>query len=168
MAKLNRRDLLKLGGSAAAAAATLTGAGRDAAAGALLPYPAQALGRAADLREGEPRAFHYPDADSPCVMVKLGRPAPGGVGPEGDIVAHSLLCTHRGCPVAFEASSRTFKCPCHFTIFDAEKRGQMVCGQATEPLPRIVLEHDAESDVLRATAVEGLLYGRSSNLLEGA
>ena len=37
-----------------------------------------------------------------------------------------------------------FKCPCHFSMFDAEKGGQMICGQATENLPRIVLRYNAQ------------------------
>jgi len=41
----------------------------------------------------------------------------------------------------------------------------MVCGQATENLPRIVLEHNMNSGSITAVAVEGLIYGRQSNLL---
>ena len=55
--------------------------------------------------------------------------------------------------------------PCHYSIFDPEKGGQQVCGQATENLPRIVLRHDEGDDSIVAVAVEGLLYGRQSNVL---
>ena len=41
----------------------------------------------------------------------------------------------------------------------------MVCGQATENLPRIVLQHNKSNDSITAVAVEGLIYGRQSNLL---
>ena len=41
----------------------------------------------------------------------------------------------------------------------------MVCGQATENLPRIVLRYDAASGTVSAIAIDGLLYGRQSNLL---
>ena len=50
-------------------------------------------------------------------------------------------------------------------MFDAEKAGQMVCGQATENLPRIVLDYDAKTDTVTAVAVDGLIYGRQSNIL---
>jgi arsenite oxidase small subunit len=70
-----------------------------------------------------------------------------------------------GCPVAYDAAQRIFKCPCHFSTFDAEKSGQMVCGQATENLPRIVLNYNSANDTVTAVAVDGLLYGRQSNLL---
>lgn len=70
-----------------------------------------------------------------------------------------------GCPVAYDASARTFKCPCHFSVFDPEKSGQMVIGQATENLPTIALEYNAKDGSIRAVAVEGLIYGRQANLL---
>jgi arsenite oxidase small subunit len=87
------------------------------------------------------------------------------VGPDHDIVAFSTMCTHMGCPVAYDAAARAFKCPCHFSIFDPEKAGQMVTGQATENLPMIVLEYSAKDGTVKAVSVEGLIYGRQSNLL---
>jgi arsenite oxidase small subunit len=50
-------------------------------------------------------------------------------------------------------------------MFDAEKAGQMICGQATENLPRVVLEYNAKTDSITAVAVDGLIYGRQSNIL---
>ena len=41
----------------------------------------------------------------------------------------------------------------------------MVDGQATENLPRVILEVDPMDDTLYAVAVQGLIYGRQSNLL---
>ena len=41
----------------------------------------------------------------------------------------------------------------------------MVCGQATEDLPQVMLEYDANTDSVRAVAINGLLYGRQSNVL---
>ncbi len=94
------------------------------------------------------------------------RKVPGGVGPDGDIVAFSTLCTHMGCPVAYDSSAKTFKCPCHFSQFDPEIGGQMICGQATENLPQrrcsSVTHRRLRSP---ATGVEGLIYGRQANVL---
>jgi arsenite oxidase small subunit len=69
-----------------------------------------------------------------------------------------------GCPVGYDAESRSFRCGCHFSIFDAERQGQQVCGQATQDLPRIELRYDAADDNLYAIAVHGLLYGRQANV----
>ena len=172
MHDLRRRDLLKLGShGAAAGTAALAGLGAPQASharsgGVLLPYPERVVGRAATLEVGSPVSFSYPDAASPCVLLKLGRAAPGGVGPAEDIVAYSALCTHQGCPVAYDPRARTFKCPCHFSIFDPEKGGQQVCGQATESLPQVVLEYDGEQDRVTAVSVQGLIYGRVCNVLD--
>ena len=169
MARFTRRQFIKLGSSSAVAGAAVLGGlapAREAqAGGALLEYPATRVGAARDLQVGTPVNFSYPDSDSPCVLLKLGHRVPGGVGPNADIVAYSALCTHMGCAVSYDAEAGTLKCPCHYSIFDPEKGGQQVCGQATENLPRIVLRHDEGDDSIVAVAVEGLLYGRQSNVL---
>jgi arsenite oxidase small subunit len=161
---LTRRQFLKASGAAAAAGvAAVAPATTEAAAGQA--YPSKAVGKAKALRVNAPQQFTYPDASSPCTVVKLGKRVPGGAGPQGDIVAYSNLCTHMGCPVSYDHASRTFKCPCHFSVFDAELSGQMICGQATENLPRIQLAYNAKDDSVTAVGVIGLIYGRTSNTL---
>ena len=171
--KLSRREFFKKSGGIAAGAGLVTGTLSDPALAAtaadagntVLPYPRKALGGAAQMAVGQAVAFSYPDDSSPCTAIRMGAAVEGGVGPGRDIVAYSTLCTHMGCPVAYDAKSRCFKCPCHYSTFDAEKGGQMVCGQATEDLPRIVLEYDASTGNVTAVAVSGLIYGRQSNIL---
>jgi arsenite oxidase small subunit len=168
---VSRRNFLKLTGGVAAGAGTLAaGTGTaEAATGEVgrttLPYTAKAVGKARQLKDNVAVAFTFPDASSPCSLIKLGQPAPGGVGPNKDIVAYSTLCTHMGCPVSYDTGSKTFRCPCHFSTFDAELAGQMVCGQATENLPQVVLQYDEKSDTVTAVSVNGLIYGRQSNVL---
>lgn len=170
--KLSRRDFLAGSGALAAGAALkLTpahGAEPSSHPGkVLLDYPHLDIGKLADLKVGQPASFTYPDPSSPCTLVKTGRKTPGGVGPEQDVVAYSSLCTHMGCPVSYSADERTFKCPCHFSVFDAELNGQMVAGQATVNLPRIQLSFNDSDGAITATGVEGLIYGRQSNVLLG-
>jgi len=170
MSRLSRRGFLKTSGTTVAAGATATIGGiaaapeARAAAGAGA-YERKSVAKARSLETNVPLTFTYPDASSPCMLVKLGREAPGGVGPDGDIVAYSSLCTHMGCPVAYDPERRVFKCACHYSIFDAEMAGQMVCGQATENLPRVVLRYDQEGDDVQAVAIDGLIYGRRANIL---
>jgi arsenite oxidase small subunit len=133
--------------------------------GTTLPYPNKVVGKAKSLSVSAPASFNYPDNDSPCQLIKMGKPVTGGVGPDGDIVAYSVICTHQGCPTAYDVENGCFKCPCHFSIFDAEKDGQMVIGQAPVSLPRILLEYDAATDTIRAVGVNGLIYGRQANVL---
>ncbi|MGD1327927.1 arsenate reductase (azurin) small subunit [Pandoraea pnomenusa] len=169
---LTRRTFLKLsGGSVAVTAVGIAQPASAAPAAApdtshtVLPYPRKPLGTAGQIVQGTPLQFSYPDASSPCLAIKLGVPAPGGVGPNQDIVAYSMMCTHMGCPVAYDAGTNTFKCGCHYSMFDAEKGGQMIAGQATENLPRIHLTYDDKSGRITATGVEGMLYGRQANVL---
>ena len=172
MASISRRGFLKIGGGVAASVAiglpelTHAATSTPAVEGRVnLPYQMKAISKAQKLQVNTPVSFSYPDAASPCTLIKMGAPVPGGVGPDRDIVAYSILCTHMGCPVAYDAERRLFKCPCHFSIFDPENTGQMVSGQATENLPSVVLEYNPKDDSVRAVAVEGLIYGRQSNLL---
>lgn len=168
---VSRRDFFKMGGGLAAGAGVavsgLASANAEAAPNTqtTLPYPAKAVSMARSMKVNAPVAFNYPDAASPCQAIKMGQAVPGGVGPDNDIVAYSILCTHQGCPTSYDSKDRCFKCPCHFSIFDAEKSGQTVCGQAPTNLPRIVLEYDAKTDTVTAVAVDGLIYGRQANVL---
>jgi arsenite oxidase small subunit len=168
---VSRRIFLKVSG-AAALGGGVAGVSSEAAAATgadtsrtVLPYPKTTVATAGKLTRGMPLNFNYPDASSPCVAVKLGAPVPGGVGPDKDIVAYSTLCTHMGCPVAYDSGTNTFRCGCHYSIFDAEKSGQMVCGQATENLPRVRLDYNEKTGAITATGVDGLIYGRQVNVL---
>lgn len=168
---VSRRAFFKIGGGLAAgagvSAAGLAPATAEAAVNTsvTLPYISKSIAKARAMKVNQPVAFNYPDAASPCMAVKMGTPTAGGVGPEGDIVAYSVLCTHQGCPTVYDGNDRCFKCPCHFSIFDAEKGGQMVCGQAPTKLPSIVLEYNAKNDTIAAVAVNGLIFGRQANIL---
>ena len=171
--KVGRRFFLKSTGSVVAAAGATVipiqsaeAASSSAAIGSTsLPYPQKVIAIVKKMPINEAVGFSYPDSSSPCYAIRMGAPTPGGVGPNEDIVAYSSLCTHMGCPVQYESGTKTFKCSCHFSMFDAEMGGQMVCGQATENLPRIKLGYDAKTDSVHATGVDGLIYGRQSNIL---
>jgi arsenite oxidase small subunit len=167
---ISRRNFLKTGSGAIAAGAAATVPGTAQAAPndtsqTVLPYPKTKVGQASAMAVNQPVQFNYPDASSPCVAIKMGNSVPGGAGPDGDIVAYSTMCTHMGCPVAYDGGTRTFKCGCHYSMFDAEKSGQMICGQATENLPRVLLSVDDKTGTVTATGIDGLLYGRQSNIL---
>jgi arsenite oxidase small subunit len=165
---VSRRMFFKVSGATAAATIALgvpvaAEAAQVEAGRTTLPYPRKALVKMGALKVNEPMAFAYPDASSPCAMLKMGRKVAGGVGPDGDIVAYSTLCTHMGCPVNYDAQARSFKCPCHFSQFDPEIAGQMICGQATENLPQITLNVGSDGSIV-ATGVQGLIYGRQANV----
>ncbi len=172
MSKMNRRSFLKGSGVAvamplvgsSAALAKDNGTGRMST-GTTLDYPEEVIGNASQLPINKALNFNYPDDNSPCTMVRMGKAVAGGVGPDRDIVAYSILCNHMGCSLLYESQSRTFKCPCHFSIFDSEKAGQMVAGQATEDLPRILLSYNKDSGDVNAIGVDGLIFGRQANVV---
>lgn len=127
----------------------------------VLPYPRIKVATLKDLQSGVFGAS-YPDEFSPIQILKIGKKVPGGVGPDGDIVAYSGLCTHMGCPMNYDPATKIFVCPCHYSHFDAAADAMLIGGPATQNLPRIILE--VEGQDIYAVAVEGLIYGRPHNL----
>ena len=88
---------------------------------------------------------------------------PGGVGPDSSVVAYSTLCTHKGCPVSYKPEHHLLICPCHWSTFDPAREGGLVIGQASQALARIELR--VESGMAVAVGVDGLIYGRHTNLV---
>ncbi|MGC3975990.1 MAG: arsenate reductase (azurin) small subunit [Nitrospira sp.] len=173
MTDVSRRHFLKLGACvvggtcAAEALPSLTHAAEEGELTTLrttLPYPRLKLASVAQLTTGREQLTTYPDQASPVVLVKLGRPAINGVGPDRDIVAFSRHCSHMGGTLSFRPGTGTFHCPLHYAMFDARKGGLLVIGQATDNLPQLELEVDAAGDVF-AVGIRGLLYGRQANVL---
>jgi arsenite oxidase small subunit len=168
LVEVGRRQFLKGGGTMAAGAVAASMAGATTAkatpAPARVTYPSNRLANLADLTVNEPLEIAYPDADSPGVLLKLGQAAEGGVGPDGDIVAFSTLCPHKGFGLIYDPSDRVFNCPGHFSRFDADKGGLQIWGQATQNLPQFHLRVDDQGEIY-AEGVDELIYGRLSNVL---
>ncbi len=166
---VGRRQFLREGvlGAAGAAAATVLPAGQAQAQSlAMLDYPSIRLGNIADLKVNEPMDIGYPDADSPGILLKLGSAVEGGAGPDGDVVAYSVLCPHKGYVMSYYGADKTLNCPGHFSRFDCEKGGQQVWGHATQNLPQFALRVDHKGDIY-AEGADELIYGRLSNVLQG-
>ena len=164
---VGRRQFLS-GGATAAAAAFAAGAMPAVADAtpslARVNYPSQRIGNVKDLKVDRPVEITYPDKDSPGVLLKLGQRVEGGVGPDGDIVAFSTLCPHKGFPLLYVAADKTLNCPGHYSRFDCEKGGLQIFGHATQNLPQFRLIVDSDGDI-HAVAVDELIYGRLSNVL---
>jgi arsenite oxidase small subunit len=164
---VGRRQFLRggmLGAAGAAAATVLPAAQAQAQSLAMLDYPSTKLGNVADLKVNEPMDIGYPDADSPGILLKLGTAVEGGAGPDGDIVAYSVLCPHKGFVMSYASSDKTLNCPGHFSRFDCEKGGQQIWGHATQNLPQFTLRVDNAGDIF-AEGADELIYGRLSNVL---
>jgi arsenite oxidase small subunit len=167
MVDTGRRAFLRGGviGAGAAAAAVMLPAGQARAQNrARLAYPSNRLANLSDLKVDQAMDIAYPDADSPGVLLKLGARVEGGAGPDGDVVAFSVLCPHKGFPLSYNASDKTLNCPGHFGRYDCEAGGQQTWGHATQKLPQFTLRVADNGDIF-AEGVDELIYGRLSNVL---
>lgn len=171
LVEVGRRSFLRGGlmTGAGVAAAAVAGTGTTPAQAqtslARVQNPSLRLAKLTDLVVNEPLDIAYPDADSPGVLLKLGSPVQGAVGPDGDVVAFSVLCPHKGWMLAYNAGDKTLNCPGHFSRFDCEAGGQQVWGHATQNLPQFQLRVDEAGDIF-AEGVDELIYGRLSNVLQ--
>ena len=134
----------------------------------LRKYPEKRIASLSQLDQDIAFDFRYPFDDeilSASFLVKLGAPAGGGIGPDGDIVAFNALCPHMGGPMmgTYKAEHKAVgPCPFHLTTFDLTKRGMVIAGHATESLPQVTLE--LRGNEIYATGLLGLVYGRYDNL----
>jgi arsenite oxidase small subunit len=176
--KMSRRRFLKFSGATAVATKTISLAMLPGTSNAeqqmaeVVTYPRKKIATLSGLKDHQPVDFTYPDelANSACMVVKMGGlPAGGGLGPKGDVVAYSYVCTHQGGPM-----QTTYKntgehctlgqCPLHLSTYDLRRHGIIVSGQAYESLPQVLLELDG--DDIYAVGVMGLLYGRNTNIIK--
>jgi arsenite oxidase small subunit len=156
---LSRRKFLQ--GATASALLFFAGVARESGATTLKKYPSRKIGNINTLKANEPLDFHYPDSQSPCLLMKVDQAAVGGVGAQKNVVAFSSLCTHMGCPLTF--SQNRLLCKCHYSMFDVTRNGQSYQGLASQWLPQVILRVDAMGNIY-AEGIEGLIYGRIGNL----
>ncbi len=136
----------------------------DATAARLASFPRSNVASLAGLEVGVPQFFDYPFEGLSNILVRIGEPVVGGIGPDADVVAFSNVCTHMGCPItAYQPESHVLgPCPCHFSTFDLSRDGIVSFGQATQNLARVLLESDG--DDIHAVGVYRLIYGLGDNL----
>ncbi len=165
---LGRRELLITGGTAVTVLATFGRAGPAIGQGMQLVmsrYPRRRVAALAELAPKRPIPFRYPTEEVENLLIKLGEPAGGGIGPAADIVAFHTVCPHMGGVMdatTYKAAHAVLgPCPLHLSTFDLTRHGMVVSGHATASLPQIVLE--VEGGDIVATGVMGLLYGYSVN-----
>ncbi|HXZ49316.1 MAG TPA: hypothetical protein VEG27_09865 [Usitatibacter sp.] len=129
--------------------------------------------------------FVYPYAATPCFLLRLGRPAPGGVelrteageayrweggvGPGRSVVAYSAICAHkmayptrqvsfigyRDGPSPVAGPGQVITCCSDRSVYDPARGARVVSGPAPQPLATILLEYDAAADELFATGTFG-------------
>jgi arsenite oxidase small subunit len=131
-------------------------------------YPRKKVGKLSALKQDEPVKISYPGEhqNHKALLIKLGVPALGGVGPQKDVVAFSALCVHQGGPLEdrYNAKEKVMgPCEFHLSMYDLTKHGMITSASATQNLPQVMLEVDG--DDIYAVGMQGLIYGFPDNLL---
>jgi len=140
--------------------------------------------RVHDLAADTNYVFQYPFAATPCLLVKLSRPAAvtanlqredgaqyawqGGVGAERSVVAFSAICAHKLAYPTREVSFIRFQrersatsagqvihCCADHSVYDPAQGARVVAGPAPQPLAAILLEYDGTDDGLYALGTQG-------------
>jgi arsenite oxidase small subunit len=167
---MNRRQFLLTSGMTTATVMVMINAGTPFAQqvpAMVATYPRKLIAKLSDLKQDEPVDFQYPDegAFAEGMVVKMGVPAGGGIGPDKDVVAFNYTCTHQGGSMAgsYKADTKSLgACPLHLSTYDLTRHGILISGQAYQSLPQVLLELDGDS--IYAVGVFGLIYGRFDNL----
>jgi len=141
--------------------------------------------RLAALTVGATYVFDYPYSSTPCFLLRLDRPAAGGVllktetgfdytweggvGPGRNVVAYSAICAHkmtyptrqvsfigyRNDPSPVAGPGKVITCCSDRSVYDPAAGARVVSGPAPQPLATIILQHDPAADELFAVGTFG-------------
>jgi Rieske Fe-S protein len=187
---MKRRDFIQAC-SLAAAGTALPGTANAAAQNAHLYRKVRLVRenreplRTTELRKGVNYVFDYPFEATPCFLLRLDRPAPGGIelrteagrsyrweggiGADQSIVAYSAICAHkmtyptrqvsfigyRDAPSPVAGKGKVITCCSDRSVYDPSAGARVVSGPAPQPLAAILLEHDAKKDEIYAVGTFG-------------
>ena len=141
--------------------------------------------RIGSLKSGQNYVFDYPYTSTPCFLLRLDRPAAGGidlktesgvpyrweggVGADKSVVAYSAICAHkmtyptrqvsfigyRDEPSPVAGKGKVITCCSDRSVYDPSAGARVVSGPAPQPLATILLEHDAKADEIHAVGTFG-------------
>jgi len=186
---MERRDFVKL--CAAAGAGAIPGAADAANRNARLYKRATLVDdkgapvRIGQLKVGRNYVFDYPYSSTPCFLLRLDKPAPGGIdlktesgqpyrweggiGEGKAVVAYSAICAHkmtyptrqvsfigyRDAPSPVAGQGKVITCCSDRSVYDPSAGAKVVSGPAPQPLATILLEHDTRTDEVQAVGTFG-------------
>ncbi|HEU5370269.1 MAG TPA: TQO small subunit DoxD [Ktedonobacterales bacterium] len=94
---------------------------------------ANVIGNAKNIPLNSAATFDVGANNDPGVLVHL---------PDDTFVAYDAVCTHAGCTVSYNSKSKHLECPCHGSVFDPAKAGNVLAGPAKQPLANIKITVD--------------------------
>lgn len=115
-----------VGGIATSTAGTDSTASATGASGSTIAQVSQ-------VATNDSASFTIPSNGDPGVLVHLTN---------GQFVAFDATCTHAGCPVNYDPSSKLLLCPCHGAAFDPAQSAAVVQGPADTPLAPVAIHVD--------------------------
>ena len=81
----------------------------------------------ADLKVGGTYNFTHSTQGVPAVLFRT----------KTGVFAYSAICTHQGCTVSYNSSSKHLKCPCHGAEFHPANGAKAVAGPTNTPLSKV-------------------------------
>ncbi len=69
---------------------------------------------------------------------------------DGRFVAYDAICTHAGCPVDYDPTSKDLYCPCHGAVFDPANQAAVLEGPAPTPLTPVAINVQSNGDIVIA------------------
>ncbi len=175
---MDRRHFTRICSSlviAAGASRTLPLSAAQQYARSTLYIDAQTPLHAAELAVGKPYVFFYPYVTTPCFLIHLGE-RETNANNASPIVAFSAICSHKMSHPAKEISfinyrhdeiefyshagktekrSKVISCCSERSVYDPTDNATVLGGPAPQPLARIALEHNRDTDQLTATGSTG-------------
>lgn len=131
---IERRGVLRTGAiGAIAVVASFAGRAFPKAAAASTSAKSTSQGskgqiiKLADLPIGGSHNFTHSTQGIPAVLFRTK------VG----VFAYSAICTHQGCTVSYNSSSKHLQCPCHGAQFDPNNGAKAVSGPTQTPLAKV-------------------------------
>jgi thiosulfate dehydrogenase [quinone] large subunit len=97
---------------------------------------ANAIGNAKNIPLNSSATFDVAGNNDPGVLIHL---------PDDTFVAYDAVCTHAGCTVAYNTKNKHLECPCHGSVFDPAKTGNVLAGPAKQPLANIKITINKET-----------------------
>ena len=82
------------------------------------------VAKLSDVPVGQAVSFTAPDGN-PAWVVRTA---------QNTVCAYSAVCTHQGCVVQYDPSSKDLICPCHGATYDPSNHANVIAGPAPQPL----------------------------------
>lgn len=138
-------------------------------------FPRVKVAELSDLQTNQPIVFNYPLDTEPNILVKLGIKAQGGIGPDGDIVAFSIICQHLGCIYGFQTTGTSPACNssyiadrpvgyccCHGSVYDLANSASVISGPSPRPQPQVKLEIDSSGSIYAVGMGPPTIFGHQT------